>query len=132
MYLQTGFESELFQAYGTNISLDTGVSRQMVEVILASRVAFATSIAPIPRRHIVYVPNVLYHALLGDKCAIALRADKATAVYGSNVTPKLAFPRERQITFGTFALVGSEQLRACWLGRVVCRVSKTIFRLAKC
>ena len=110
MYLQTGFESELFQAYGTNISLDTGVRRQMIVIVLANRVAFPTSIAPIPRRHIVYVPNMLSHARLGDKRAIALGAGKATAVYSSNMAPELAFPFERQITIGTFARVVLEKI----------------------
>ena len=130
MYLQTRFESELFQAYGTNVSLDTGVNRQMIVVVLASRVAFATSLTPVPRRLVVYVPNMLSHARVGDKRAVALLAGKATAVYSSNVTPKLAFPFECQTTFGTFARLVFEELRAYRLGMVECGVRKRSLRPA--
>ena len=56
--LQIALPRKFLQANGTNISFDTGMGCQMIEIVRANGEAFPASLTPIPGRIIMDVSQV--------------------------------------------------------------------------
>jgi len=104
MHFQAVFECKLFVTNATHVTFDASVSSDMIQVVRANRVAFATCLTLVASLFLMYVSHMISQTTPTGKCTWTPRTLPVShTMNSSNVLPQPFLARKHAPTDSTLS-----------------------------